>query len=107
VSLFGDANRAIGAEMFRAIGSPVITYSPAGGDDMVLTAVFEAPGTLIQLEPGVFQRTVEARLGCVVLADFADPPLAGDSVDVAGVGYRVSDVEPDGQGGATLNLRKL
>ena len=105
MSIFGDSLRTIVDEIHRTEGAPVIAYAPVAGDPLVLVAVFDAVGTVVDLATGVAQRTNVPSLG-VVLADFATPPRPGDSVDIDAVNYKVSDVELDGQGGATLLLRR-
>lgn len=106
MSLFGDALGTVVETIHGAQGSPTITYTPAVGAPFALVAVFDAAGVTVEVAPGVLQRTGEPALG-VVLADFATPPVAGEQVEVSGVAYRVADVDTDGQGGATLRLRRL
>jgi hypothetical protein len=103
LSTFSDALGTIVSTMHRAEGSPEILYDD-GVSPFEIVAVFDSAGALVDVG-GVLQRTTEPQLG-VVLADFTTAPKAGDSVTVDSVAYDVFDVEPDGQGGATLRLRK-
>jgi hypothetical protein len=81
-----------------------VTYAPAGGSAFKLQGVFDAPHLAVGLRDGeVYYSTTDPKLG-VRLSDFFSAPLQGDVVSIDGVDYQVIDVQPDGQGGATLDL---
>ena len=101
MSLFGDALGTVLGEIHRAQGSPSIVYAGASVD----AAVFDERGLEVSPEGGILVRTGNPQLG-VRLSDLAKAPEQGDDVTVNGVAYLVTDVNPDGEGGALLDLRR-
>lgn len=79
-----------------------VTYSPAAGDPVTITAIHDAPGTLVTLGSVATQTT--AHTLDVVESDLAAAPAAGDTVTIGAVTYEVAQVEPDGNGMSKLYL---
>jgi hypothetical protein len=85
-------------------GQTPVVFNPATGDPP--HAIFEAEYRLVNLgegdvpldstEPVLFVRTI----------DLPTPPARDDGVVIDGTNYRVSSVQPDGQGHIPLILRK-
>lgn len=84
------------------MGTPV-AYRPHGGAPFTARGVFGDPPELIMLGDGVEVESSGPQL-FVDLVDFDPEPARGDELDVAGGTYTVSDVDPDGDGGALLKL---
>ncbi len=83
-------------------GTPV-TYTPRStGQPQEIEAPFDRPFAQYDAEgqPVMATRPVLH----VRLADLASPPKRGDRVVVKGENFRVKTVEPDGHGGADLEL---
>lgn len=109
-----DLARRAGLDSF---GEPV-TYAPAVGGPFTVTAVWRGPQQAVSVGGGDVTVSSTAPAFGVDLGDFVeaghaayiasgDPKvLAGDTLtrDADGQTYRVDDVQPDGQGGATLIL---
>jgi hypothetical protein len=77
-----------------------VTYTPTVGDAFSLVAVFDAEGSKLSIDGGEIE-IASPRLG-VRLADLPSAPVQGDTWEIDGVVYRVSDMIPDGQGGSML-----
>ena len=67
--------------------------------------VFAEKPVRVEVENGGYISTLETTLG-IRLADFPMPPKQGDSLVRAGVTWFVWDVNPDGQGGASLAIKQ-
>ena len=115
MSLFSDALGTIVDEIHRAEGEPEIVVTVLGQAPVLLdtngqplAGVFDAAGALVAIgDAGVLQRTTTPQLG-IRLSDYpVGVPDRTTTITVAGAAYQVADVEPDGQGGAVLMLRKL
>lgn len=81
-----------------------VTYTPQVGSAFAFTAIRDE----LHLQERVGQSkinesTTEIRLA-VRLVDMDTQPTQGDTLNTGGVDYEVRDVQPDGQGGATLLL---
>jgi hypothetical protein len=106
VSLFGDALGTIIDEIHRAQGSPVVSYTSFGFSPVSIAAVWDAPHRAIDLATGELS-DVEPSLG-VQLSDLsAAVDVDRDTLTIDAIAYRVTDSQPDGQGGARLALRKV
>jgi hypothetical protein len=69
--------------------------------------VFDAAHLVVSLRDDLDYSTVNPVLG-VSLAQLETVPAQGDEIILpAGATYRVSDIQPDGQGGALLILEKV
>ena len=98
-ALADAANLACVAEF----GEPV-TYTGAGQRARVIRAIFNAAHETQDFsDAGEPVSTVQPAID-VRLVDLAQEPLEDDAVVRAGVTYRVTDVQPDGRGMATLLL---
>ena len=60
----------------------------------------------IPLDDGTYQSTIQRKLG-VRLADFTVPPVQKDQIAMAQGSFVISDIVPDGQGGADIWLRNV
>jgi hypothetical protein len=114
VSIFSDSLGTILDEIHRAEGEPEIVVTVLGQapvllapDGRALRGAFDAAGVLVPMENGILQRSASPQLG-IRLSDYPSGTTERTTrITVAGVEYQVSDAEPDGQGGATLLLRKV
>lgn len=96
--------RKAGLETF---GDSVV-YSPAaGGSFTVPLAVYTGPVDTFEIGSGEASVSSTSPTLLVDLGDFPAPPLIGDTLVRDGVTWRVSDVQRDGQGGATLRLQRF
>lgn len=99
---FSDlAEDALGVCM-DALGDDV-TYTPAGGSATAIRGIFSETSERFD-GTGVPIRMDRPNLG-VRLSDLGQAPKRGDSVSVRGTAYKVSEIEKDGEGGATLYLQ--
>ena len=102
------ASLVLGPAM-AVFGQPV-TVTPLQSQPGALaypaTAVFAEKAVTIPLEGGDgYHQTVQPELG-IRLADYPVAPMQGDAVDMAQGSFVVFNVVLDGQGGATLVLRR-
>jgi hypothetical protein len=67
--------------------------------------IFKANETSIPMDDGSVIASTICTLG-IRLSDYAIPMVPDDQVTVAGMTFWVDRVHPDGQGGATLTLRR-
>jgi hypothetical protein len=105
VSLFGNALGVVISRIHSAQGAPVVVYTCAGQAPVTIDAVFDAAHQAVDLATGEL-----SDLGPVLGIRVSDLPVApeqDDTLTINGVAYAVSDVQVDGQGGATLPLRKV
>ena len=84
-----------------AFGEPVTYRYAAGGEDEIL-GIFRRTHTEADAE-GVLIMTTTPNIK-VDLVDLSSDPAQGDEVVYGGAQFRVSAVETDGNGGATLLL---
>lgn len=89
----------------RTFSSARVVFRP-DRQALEITAVYDAPHVSIDPDTGGKVSSTSTTLG-VRLSDFDEPPIAGHMFDVDGVRFRVHDVEPDGQGGASLILKRV
>ncbi len=80
-----------------------VVYTPSGGGPLTTRAVFDAAHQQIELDDGIAHNTTRPVLH-VRLADLDTAPRKDDRVEVQDVTYAVTEVHPDGRGGATLYL---
>lgn len=93
----------VNAACLRTFSQPV-AYTPAGGESVTLSGIFEAPHQAAEIGLRLPVSDTAPTL-LVRLSDFTlDGPRQGDHVDVAGILYEVTDVQPDGAGMAKLIL---
>jgi len=99
----GAAERAVFMDT-RAFGE-VVSYTPAGGMAAEVPAIFEAPhvAALTGADPGV---AASAPVAALFDADLLAPPAAGDSLERAGVTWRVVEARSDGAGLSRLVLEE-
>ncbi len=102
------ASLVLGPAM-AVFGQPV-TVTPLksvpGGIAYPAQALFAEKAVTIQLEGSDgFHQTVQPELG-IRLDDFVVAPVQGDAIDMAQGAFVIFNVVLDGQGGATLVLRK-
>lgn len=97
--LLGGANRVFGEQ---------VTYQPAAGGSFEITAIVATSYVGIDADTGA-QVSTNSPVASVKLTDF-DPhavtPAIDDQVTVRGNLFRVDDVRKDGEGGATLFLKR-
>jgi len=106
VSIFGDALGVAIARVHAAQGAPVVVYTCVGESPVTIAAVWDAPHKAVDLATGELS-DIEPSIG-IRLADLpAAVDVDEDTLTIDGVGYRPTDLQPDGQGGARLALRKV
>ncbi len=104
---------------FATFGVSVI-YTPSldnrmelGGMPIHLTGIFDQKREMVALGGGdgldavTVRSVVEIRLADLILTGEVIVPMAGDDVTVAGLLYRVLEVQPDGNGLAMLVLNRI
>lgn len=94
-SLLGGLNSAV----VGAFGREVV-YTPQGGQQVTIRAIFEATHEAEENAPGVY---------AVLFVNAADLPVApqrGDEVIVDRTTYKLFDIEADQGGGLILRLRQ-
>lgn len=90
----------------QAVFGEAVTYTPAGGSALGLTGIFLAAFQEISFDRDGAQLTTVNPVLDVRLSVFGDvTPAQDDQVVVRGNTYNVSDVRPDGIGGARLVLK--
>ncbi len=77
-----------------------VTCQPAAGEPFQVAAIVERSTDEQRRADGVYARLF------VNLADFAEPPAAGDEVTVDAATYKVFQVMTDPAGGVWLSLRE-
>lgn len=83
-----------------------VTLRPGKEFHQELRAIFRAAHAQVDLGQGGIS-TVEPELD-VRIADVRDhPPKQGEEVIVRGLRYRISDTQPDGEGGLKCKLKRL
>lgn len=84
-----------------------VTYTPQVGSAFTFTAIRDELHLQERVgQSKVNESTTEIRLA-VRLVDMDTQPTQGDTLTTGGLDYEVRDVQPDGQGGATLTLVEL
>lgn len=103
-----DFSRLVLGPAMRTFGrSHAITYRPSAGvTHGGLRGVFDRAHVTVQMEDGAVHSTTEPRLG-IRLAEWPAVPVQGAHVDIDVETFEIVDVQPDGQGGATLVLMKV
>ena len=81
------------------VSQPSVQPYPAQG-------VFKAEEASIPLEDGEIVATTVYTLG-IRLSDYPIPIVPEDQLAVAGFTFAIDQLHPDGQGGATLTLKRL
>lgn len=81
-----------------------VIYQPAEGVPYSIKGIFEASYQEVQSDGQVVQST-HPKLGVRVL-DLKQTPQPGDKVLCKGTLYRVIEYQPDGQGGADIDLQE-
>lgn len=90
----------------RAVGEPY-TYTPTStGVPLARVGVFSEAHEQVELADGIAKSSVAPVLS-VHLADLPVAPKRGDAVSVRGKSFTVFDVQPDGEGDADLELKKV
>jgi len=91
----------------QAVFGEPASYAPANDllNPVDVVGIFDAASARIMVIDGVEIETTAPVL-VVHLADLVDPPAHGAQVTVRSVVYRVTGVEPDGQGDAALVLSR-
>ncbi|MBF0190221.1 MAG: hypothetical protein HQL99_03605 [Magnetococcales bacterium] len=104
---------------FATFGVPVI-YIPSlderpefAGTPIDLVGIFDAKREIVALggrdglDAVSLHTVVEIKLADLIITGDLIEPMAGDDVTVAGLLYRVLDVQPDGKGLAMLILNRI
>lgn len=97
---FSDLVARLDASCLGAFGVSV-TYQPQAGGSYQVTGIFEEGRRPEEATPGMYT---------AIFFRAADLPAAaqrGDQVTIAGVAYRVVDVDADAEGGVRLVLHKV
>lgn len=94
---------AAAAPALKSTFGQAMTYTAPGGEAQSVRAVFDAAHQVVNLDGEVPVSGTQPVLD-VWLADLDPTPVRNGIVVVAGTSYRVSDVQPDGNGWAKLIL---
>lgn len=89
----------------KNFGEPCTLYPKAGGE-FTFTGIFDNNYQAVDADTEEVVSSTQPALG-VNLFDFATDPKQDDQVQVRNLRYRIIDVRPDGQGGATFFLHRL
>lgn len=84
----------------------MVIYRPLAGGACGVRGIFDAVHRSVEVHDGVTYSTVAPVLG-VKVSDFQTIPVQHDRFEIENVSYEVTDIQPDGQGGAELTLRKV
>ena len=83
-----------------------VTYTAPGGEPVERRGVFDREHEIIKTAAdGSDYSTVMPVLG-IRFADWAEAPKQGGTIQIGSETFRITDPQPDGQGGANLILRK-
>lgn len=99
---FSDLTAGVLGACVATFGESV-TYTPQGGSPESITGIFNARTEQVDLASGVL--SYQPTLG-VKVADLSTSPRVGDTLTVRSQGYRVVDIDEDGEGGAVLLLHR-
>lgn len=104
MSFRNKANGLLGVAT-RCLGEPVV-YSAAGCDPVAIKAVWD--GVYEEVDPNTGAIVVSTKPSVSVRdSDLPQPPAQGDTLTDGDQGYRVIEVQTDGQGGSKLLLHKI
>ena len=97
------------APALAVFGQP-ITVTPVasqkGGAPYQARGSYSSKQVDIPLDNGTYHSTIQRKLG-VRLADFPVAPKQDDEIAMAQGSFVISDIVPDGQGGADIWLRNV
>jgi len=97
--LVQDATRSIFAEE--------ATYTVPLGSPVLISGEYDAAAVQVEIDSGVAVQTVGPRIA-VQLAEIPGGVVAvGAGIQVRGISYTVTEIEPDGHGMALLKLRRV
>lgn len=95
----------------QAFGDDTVIWTSAepGAQPLTITAIFDNGFRALMVEGGdggmaPDHITASTPILGVQLSQFPTPPMQGDTVTVGGQVYQVNEVQPDGKGGAHLQL---
>ncbi len=94
----------LGAAM-ATFGTAATYQRASGGSPFTVSGVFDYVTVEEFSASGAPSQSKRPSLG-VKLADFPAAPVKGDTLTVNSIGFRVSHIDEDGQGGAMLILQK-
>jgi hypothetical protein len=89
----------------KNFGEPCVHYPNAGGS-FNFTGIFDNETQSVDPDTEKLISGTQPSLG-VNLFDFVTGPKEDDQIQIRNLRYKVIDVKPDGQGGATLLLHRL
>ena len=90
-------------EVLGTLGCDVV-YQPKGGAPVTVRAVHRGPHEAMRFDPIEISTTSPSLL--VDLAQLGVAPKKGDTVVIGTDTWRVTDVQPDGEGGALLSIAR-
>jgi hypothetical protein len=88
------------------LDAPVAFNDPANGDAGPF-AIFDGAYQVVELGETDVPIDSTAPALTVRLSDFPTPPKQDDTAVIDGTSYRAVSIQPDGQGGAVIVLRKI
>lgn len=89
----------------KNFGEPCIHFSSMGGQ-FNFTGIFDNETQSVDPDTEKLISATQPSLG-VNLFDFVTEPKEDDQIQIRNLRYRIIDVKPDGQGGATLLLHRV
>lgn len=84
-----------------------VTYTPPDGWPTEQRGVFDRAHEVVQSAANGADYSTLAPVLSVRLAEWSSAPVQGGTLSIDGETFRVWDVQPDGQGGADLVLKRL
>ena len=81
-----------------------VVYTPQSGQPVTIRAVYRGPHEAVSFDPMQISTTLPELF--VRLADLPPGSRKGDNVALDTDTYRVTDIEPDGEGGALVCIAR-
>lgn len=86
--------------------SRAVVFKPAAGGEHQVRGIFDRAFIEVPMEDGTTQVSASPRLG-MRISEWPALPAQKDRIVIGSEVFMIAAVEPDGQGGATLVLRKV
>ena len=83
-----------------------VTYTPPGGEPIAVRGVFDEAHEIIKTAGDGSEYSTTAPVLGIRLLDWATAPVQGGTLSIDGTIYRVFDLQPDGEGGVDVILKK-
>ena len=105
-SLFQDLQQQVIQELGATANGQTVIFQPQDNSEpQTINGIIAPPPLLEQVPPGSNTGVTVIYL-FIRLVDITPNPRLGDVLTLDGVGYDITDILADSQGGATLKLRR-